>query len=58
MNIEDEHFLNLFKGKRVKLSLRTCSYLGVVHRVNADKSLVLEDGENLLCLLLLGDTSR
>lgn len=53
MNIEDEHFLNLFKGKRVRLSLRTSSYLGTVQRVNADRSLLLEDGENLLYLCLL-----
>lgn len=44
IHMEDEHFLNLFKGKRIKLSLRT-SYFGVVQRINANKTLVLTDGE-------------
>lgn len=42
--MENEHFLNLFKGKCIKLSLRT-SYFGVVQRINANKTLVLADGE-------------
>ncbi|XP_011615048.1 piRNA biogenesis protein EXD1 [Takifugu rubripes] len=43
MHMEDDHFLNLFKGKRIKLSLRTASYIGVVQRINANKTLVLAD---------------
>lgn len=45
MNMEDEHFRNLFKGKLIKLSLRTSSYFGVVQRINANKTLVLSDSE-------------
>lgn len=46
MHMEDDHFLNLFRGKRIKLSLRTASYIGVVQRINANKTLVLADGDN------------
>lgn len=46
MHREVDHFLNLFKGKRIKLSLRTASYFGVVQRINANKTLVLADGDN------------
>lgn len=45
VHMEDDHFLNWFKGKRVKLSLRTSSFVGVVQRINANKTLVLADGE-------------
>lgn len=43
IHMEDDHFLDLFKGKRIKLSLRT-SYFGVVQRIDANKALVLADG--------------
>lgn len=47
--MEDNYFLNLFKGKLVKLTIRklplSTSYFGVVHRINANKTLVLADGE-------------
>ncbi|KAM3594077.1 uncharacterized protein V6R79_001849 [Siganus canaliculatus] len=43
MVLEDVLFLNLFKGRRVKLTLKISSYHGVVQRINANKTLVLED---------------
>lgn len=44
MAAEDVQLLNVFKGKRIKLTLKTSSYLGVVQRINPNKSLVLVDG--------------
>lgn len=44
MVLEDVEFLNFFKGKRIKLTLKTSSYLGVVQRINPNKTLVLTDG--------------
>uniref|UniRef100_A0A3Q3W0K2 3'-5' exonuclease domain-containing protein n=1 Tax=Mola mola TaxID=94237 RepID=A0A3Q3W0K2_MOLML len=46
MVVEDIQFLNVFKGKRIKLTLRTSSYLGVVQRINPNRTLVLADGRN------------
>ncbi|XP_073340195.1 piRNA biogenesis protein EXD1 [Pagrus major] len=43
MAAEDVHFLNIFKGKRIKLTLKTSSYLGVVQRINSNKTLILVD---------------
>ncbi|KAE8289820.1 piRNA biogenesis protein EXD1 [Larimichthys crocea] len=43
MVLEDVEFLNFFKGKRIKLTLKTSSYLGVVQRINPNKTLVLTD---------------
>ncbi|XP_030247684.1 piRNA biogenesis protein EXD1 [Sparus aurata] len=43
MAAEDVQLLNVFKGKRIKLTLKTSSYLGVVQRINPNKSLVLVD---------------
>ncbi|XP_061599282.1 piRNA biogenesis protein EXD1 [Cololabis saira] len=43
MDVEDVEFLNILKGKRIKLSLKTSSYFGVVHRINPNKTLVLAD---------------
>lgn len=45
MDVEDDHFFNMFKGKRVKLTLKTSSYLGVIERINPNKTLVLANGE-------------
>uniref|UniRef100_A0A8D2ZWQ9 3'-5' exonuclease domain-containing protein n=1 Tax=Scophthalmus maximus TaxID=52904 RepID=A0A8D2ZWQ9_SCOMX len=43
MVVDDVQFMNVLKGKRVKLTLRTSSYLGVVQRINPNKTLVLAD---------------
>lgn len=47
--MEDNYFFNVFKGKLVKLTVRklplSTFYLGVVHRINANKTLVLSDGK-------------
>lgn len=44
MVVEDVQFLDILKGKRVKLTLRSSSYLGVVQRINPNKTLILADG--------------
>uniref|UniRef100_A0A3Q1EH84 Exonuclease 3'-5' domain containing 1 n=1 Tax=Acanthochromis polyacanthus TaxID=80966 RepID=A0A3Q1EH84_9TELE len=41
MVIDDVQFFSILKGKRIKLTLRTGSYLGVVQRINPNKTLVL-----------------
>ncbi|TKS86500.1 piRNA biogenesis protein EXD1 [Collichthys lucidus] len=43
MDWEDVEFLNFIKGKRIKLTLKTSSYLGVVQRFNPNKTLILAD---------------
>ncbi|XP_034713435.1 piRNA biogenesis protein EXD1 isoform X2 [Etheostoma cragini] len=43
MVLNDVQFLNTLKGKRVKLTLKTSSYLGVVQRINPNKTLILTD---------------
>ncbi|XP_035529299.1 piRNA biogenesis protein EXD1 isoform X2 [Morone saxatilis] len=43
MFVEDVQFLNVLKGKRIKLTLKTSSYLGVVQRINTNKTLILAD---------------
>ncbi|KAM9341268.1 piRNA biogenesis protein EXD1 [Symphorus nematophorus] len=43
MVVEDVQFLNVLKGKRIKLTLKTSSYLGVVQRINPNKTLILAD---------------
>ncbi|XP_031135083.1 piRNA biogenesis protein EXD1 isoform X2 [Sander lucioperca] len=43
MVVDDVQFLNTLKGKRVKLTLKTSSYLGVVQRINPNKTLILAD---------------
>ncbi|KAM9842962.1 piRNA biogenesis protein EXD1 [Aulostomus maculatus] len=44
MVVDDLEFMNILRGKRIKLTLKTSSYLGVLQRVNPNKSLVLVDG--------------
>ncbi|XP_061824944.1 piRNA biogenesis protein EXD1 isoform X3 [Nerophis lumbriciformis] len=39
--IDDSQFISIFKGKRIKLTLKSSSYLGVVQRIDANKALVL-----------------
>uniref|UniRef100_A0A3B4YZG4 Exonuclease 3'-5' domain containing 1 n=1 Tax=Seriola lalandi dorsalis TaxID=1841481 RepID=A0A3B4YZG4_SERLL len=41
MVVHDIQFMNVLKGKRVKLTLKTSSYLGVVQRINPNKTLIL-----------------
>ncbi|XP_020485784.2 piRNA biogenesis protein EXD1 [Labrus bergylta] len=43
MVVDDVQFLSILKGKRVKLTLKTSSYLGVVQRINPNKTLILAD---------------
>ncbi|XP_033499276.2 piRNA biogenesis protein EXD1 [Epinephelus lanceolatus] len=43
MDLDDVQFLNILKGKRIKLTLKTSSYLGVVQRISPNKTLVLAD---------------
>ena len=42
---DDTNLLNILKGKRVKLTLRNSFYLGIVERINANKTLILADGQ-------------
>ncbi|XP_042357423.1 piRNA biogenesis protein EXD1 [Plectropomus leopardus] len=46
MMLDDVQFLNILKGKRIKLTLKTSCYLGVVQRINPNKTLVLVDVVN------------
>ncbi|XP_014904372.1 piRNA biogenesis protein EXD1 isoform X1 [Poecilia latipinna] len=43
MVLDDAQFISFLKGKRVKLTLKTSSYFGVVLRINSNKTLVLAD---------------
>ncbi|XP_068436759.1 piRNA biogenesis protein EXD1 isoform X2 [Clinocottus analis] len=43
MAVDEVQYLNAFKGRRVKLSLKTSSYFGVIQRINLNKTLVLAD---------------
>ncbi|KAG7274315.1 hypothetical protein CRUP_024010 [Coryphaenoides rupestris] len=38
-----DDFVGILKGKRVKLTLRSASYFGVVERLNSDRTLTLTD---------------
>lgn len=44
MVVDDAHFMTLLKGKRIKLTLKSSSFMGVVQRINPNKTLVLADG--------------
>lgn len=41
---EAASFTTLLKGKRVKLTLKNSTFVGLVQRVNTDRTLVLADG--------------
>ncbi|KAK2891696.1 piRNA biogenesis protein EXD1 [Channa argus] len=43
MVVDDIHFMNIFIGKRIKVTLRSSSYIGVVKRINPNRTLVLAD---------------
>ncbi|XP_043999477.1 piRNA biogenesis protein EXD1 [Gambusia affinis] len=43
MVLDDAQFISFLKGKRIKLTLKTSSYFGVVVRINSNKTLVLTD---------------
>ncbi|KAK9533568.1 hypothetical protein VZT92_008678 [Zoarces viviparus] len=43
MAVDDVQFLSVLRGKRVKLTLKTSSYLGVIQRINRNKTLILVD---------------
>ncbi|XP_047201291.1 piRNA biogenesis protein EXD1 isoform X1 [Girardinichthys multiradiatus] len=43
MVLDNDHFMTLLKGKRIKLTLKTSSYFGVVQHINPNKTLVLAD---------------
>ncbi|XP_078145764.1 piRNA biogenesis protein EXD1 [Centroberyx gerrardi] len=46
MTVDDFQFADILKGKRIKLTLKTASYLGVVQRINPNKTVVLADVVN------------
>ncbi|KAM4542803.1 piRNA biogenesis protein EXD1 [Odontesthes bonariensis] len=46
MVVDDVLFMNILKGKRIKLTLKNSSYFGVVQRINPNKTLVLADDDN------------
>ncbi|KAJ8290436.1 hypothetical protein GJAV_G00012860 [Gymnothorax javanicus] len=41
--MDDYHFLDSFKNKRIHLTLRTATYAGTVQRINLNKSVLLGD---------------
>ncbi|XP_041827084.1 piRNA biogenesis protein EXD1 [Melanotaenia boesemani] len=43
MVVDDVLFMSILKGQRIKLTLKTSSYSGVVQRVNPNKTLILAD---------------
>ncbi|KAK7904946.1 hypothetical protein WMY93_017553 [Mugilogobius chulae] len=43
MVVDDIQFLSILKGKRIKLTLKNASYLGIVQRINSNKTIVLAD---------------
>uniref|UniRef100_A0A3Q3L905 3'-5' exonuclease domain-containing protein n=1 Tax=Mastacembelus armatus TaxID=205130 RepID=A0A3Q3L905_9TELE len=43
MVVDDVKFMSILKGKRIKLTLKSSSFFGVVQRINHDKSLILTD---------------
>ncbi|XP_069008950.1 piRNA biogenesis protein EXD1 [Embiotoca jacksoni] len=43
MVVDDVQFMAVLKGKRIKLTLRSSSYFGIVQRINNNKTLVLAD---------------
>lgn len=43
MGSEHIKFMNLLKGKRIKLTLKSASFSGVVQRINPDKTIYLSD---------------
>ncbi|KAL6105873.1 exd1 [Pungitius sinensis] len=43
MDLDYAKLLHFFRGKRVKLTLKSSSYVGVVQRINLNKTLVLAD---------------
>ncbi|XP_041711107.1 piRNA biogenesis protein EXD1 isoform X1 [Coregonus clupeaformis] len=43
MTMDDFQFMDSFKRKRIKLTLKTATFLGIVQRINANKTVILED---------------
>ncbi|XP_029937604.1 piRNA biogenesis protein EXD1 isoform X2 [Myripristis murdjan] len=41
--MDDLQFLDIFRGKLIKLTLKTSSYVGVVQRINSNKTVLLAD---------------
>ncbi|XP_029569425.1 piRNA biogenesis protein EXD1 isoform X2 [Salmo trutta] len=41
--MDDFQFMDSFKRKRIKLTLKTATFLGIVQRINANKTVILED---------------
>lgn len=44
MVVDDVKLSTILKGKRIKLTLKTSSFSGVIKRVNPNKTLILTDG--------------
>lgn len=43
MVVDDIQFLSILKGKRVRLTLKNASYLGIIQRINPNKTIILAD---------------
>ncbi|XP_023842332.1 piRNA biogenesis protein EXD1 isoform X1 [Salvelinus sp. IW2-2015] len=43
MTMDDFQFMDSFKRKRIKLTLKTATFLGIVQRINTNKTVILED---------------
>ncbi|KAM9354869.1 piRNA biogenesis protein EXD1 [Pholidichthys leucotaenia] len=43
MIMDSVEFMNILKGRRVKLTLKSSSFFGVVQRINQDKTVILAD---------------
>ncbi|XP_072518298.1 piRNA biogenesis protein EXD1 [Salminus brasiliensis] len=42
-SLDDYHFLDSFKRKRIKLTTKHSAFIGVVQRINLNKTIILED---------------
>lgn len=43
MVVDDIQFLSIVKGKRIKLTCKNASFLGIVQRINPNKTIILAD---------------
>ncbi|KAL0969146.1 hypothetical protein UPYG_G00223130 [Umbra pygmaea] len=43
MTMDDFQFLDSFKRKRIKLTLKSATFIGIVQRINSNKTVLLED---------------
>ncbi|XP_030643279.1 piRNA biogenesis protein EXD1 [Chanos chanos] len=45
--LEDHQFLESFKRKRVKLTLKSATFVGIIQRINLNKTIILESVEEV-----------